>query len=279
MQGTFKRFYHPTLTRMSFLDKFLKPMMATASPKEYQIKQLVKPIGLTQAPRKSTKYSQGNSLRDMFDSEKTNHRVKELAVEFSKSGLYDVQVFQKTKGKLFIAPVSYWKEDKALCFPHLIGTAMDGTKQQNIEDMLRGKTSIVRLFSTASGDKLSSSYFQGIVDDNKKTDYLTEADARLSLNDSNVQIIEVNLVENAVKSALVKTLARWANRVPSWRQPFYFECSRGQWPFSVREELFCNNVFSGYVFLVDQQLKIRWAACGEATPSEKEALWKFAKRL
>ena len=240
MQGTFKRFYHPTLTRMSFLDKFLKPMMATASPKEYQIKQLVKPIGLTQAPRKSTKYSQG---------------------------------------KLFIAPVSYWKEDKALFFPHLIGTAMDGTKQQNIEDMLRGKTSIVRLFSTASGDKLSSSYFQGIVDDNKKTDYLTEADARLSLNDSNVQIIEVNLVENAVKSALVKTLARWANRVPSWRQPFYFECSRGQWPFSVRDELFCNNVFSGYVFLVDQQLKIRWAACGEATPSEKEALWKFAKRL
>ncbi|QHS75094.1 Atp10p [Saccharomyces paradoxus] len=279
MQLIFKRFYSPTPTRMSFLGKFLKPMMATASPKEYQIKQLIKPIGLTHAPKKNTKYSQGNSLKDMFDSEKTNHRVKELAVEFSKSGLYDVQVFQKTKGKLFIAPISYWKDDRALFFPHLVGTSMDSTKQQNIEDLLRGKTSIVRLFSTAAGDKLSSSYFQETVSNNKKTNYLTEADARLSLNNNNVQIVEVNLVENAVKSALVKTLARWANPVPSWRQPFYFECPRAQWPFSIREELFCNNVFSGYVFLVDQHLKIRWAACGEATPSEKEALWKFAKSL
>ncbi|CAI4035291.1 hypothetical protein SMKI_12G4410 [Saccharomyces mikatae IFO 1815] len=279
MQLIFKRLYHPTLLRMSFFGKFLKPMMATASPKEYQIKQLIKPVGLAAAPKRHTKYSQGNSLKDMFDSEKTNHRVKELAVEFSKSGLYDVQVFQKTKGKLFIAPASYWKDDRALFFPHLVGTSMGDKKEQNIEDLLRGKTSIVRLFSTAAGDKLSSSYFQKTANNEKSIDYLTDADARLSLNNNNVQIIEVNLVENVVKSALVKTLARWANRVPSWRQRFYFECSRAQWPFSVREELFCNNVFSGYIFLVDQHLKIRWAACGEATPSEKEALWKFVKSL
>ncbi|KOG98064.1 Atp10p [Saccharomyces eubayanus] len=279
MQVTFKRLYHPTLARMSFLSKFLKPMMKTASPKDYQVKQLIKPVGLTEAPKRNVKYSQGNSLKDMFDSQKTNHRVEELSAEFSKSGLYEVQVFQKTKGKMFLAPISYWKDTKALYFPHLVGTSVDGTKDQNIEDLLRGKTSIVRLFSTAAGDKLSGSYFQEATSDNKTTDYLMDADARLGLNNHNVQIIEVNLIENAVKSALVKTLARWTNRIPNWRQPFYFECSRAQWPFHIREELFCNNVFSGYVFLVDQHLKVRWAACGEATPSEKEALWKFAKIL
>ncbi|CAI4047038.1 hypothetical protein SKDZ_12G4190 [Saccharomyces kudriavzevii ZP591] len=279
MQLISKRLYHFTLARMSFLNKFLKPMMTTASPKDYQVKQLIKPIGLTDAPKSNTKYSQGNSLKDMFDSQKTSHRVKELSVEFSKSGLYDVQVFQKTRGKLFLAPISYWKDTKALYFPHLVGTSMDSTKELNVETLLRGKISIVRLFSTASGDKLSSSYFQETTNNNKTIDYLTEADARLRLNSNNVQIIEINLIENAVKSALVKTLTRWINRVPTWRQPFYFECSRAQWPFSIREELFCNNVFSGYVFLVDEHLKIRWAACGEATSYEKEALWKFAKSL
>ncbi|EJS42615.1 atp10p [Saccharomyces arboricola H-6] len=279
MHVTFNRLYHHTPIQMSLSSKFLKPMMATASSKNYEVKQLVKPIGLTEAPKHKVVYSQGNSLKDMFDSQKTDHRVKELSVEFSKSGLYDIQVFQKTKGKLFLAPISYWKDTKALYFPHLVGTSMDGKKEQNIEDLLRGKTSVVRLFSTASGDKLSKSYFQETTKDSKTIDYLIGADARLSLKNHNVQIIEVNLIDNAVKSALVKMLARWANHVPTWRKPFYFECSRAQWPFSIREELFCNNVFSGYVFLVDQHLKVRWAACGEANSSEKEALWKFAKSL
>ena len=40
----------------------------------------------------------------------------------------------------------------------------------------------------------------------------------------------------------------------------------------VRERLGMVNKHIGYVYLLDEHLKIRWAACGEAQLEEKEAL-------
>jgi ATPase complex subunit ATP10 len=41
-----------------------------------------------------------------------------------------------------------------------------------------------------------------------------------------------------------------------------------------REAIALDNKHVGYVYLVDENVKIRWAGCADATPEEREALLK-----
>jgi ATPase complex subunit ATP10 len=61
------------------------------------------------------------------------------------------------------------------------------------------------------------------------------------------------------------------------RQESYFFVK--QVPDSVVEEIGILNSRVGYVYLVDQDCKIRWAGCAEANDGEKEALSKGAESL
>lgn len=240
------------------------------------VKTLVKPVGLERAPTAAVKYHEGNSFREMFDNAKTSKRTEELELEFSKSGFYDVYTFRKTKGKLFLSPASYWRKDKALYFPHLHGRSLSDSSTQNVEDCMRGKISVVRMFTSEVGDELVKSYFrQG------EEDYLRdEAKLNTAGDPVHTQIVEVNLVENFMKSLIVKmSLGKIRKSVPEARHSRYFVCERDQLPFLVREELQMNNLYTGYVVVVDPDLRIRWMGCGGADQREFNLLWKCVRGL
>lgn len=251
-----------------FVNKFFKNVV-DAAPKEHIVRELARPIGMQTPPTSQTVYSKGNSFREMFDRDKTEKRSQELGVEFSKSGMYELHAFQKHGGKMFISPKSYWRAERALYFPHLKGTSLSGVTT-DLEQILKGKTSVVRLFTNKVGDDLSKQYFQN---SELGLDYLGKDHEKLD-----TQIVEVSFLENAIKSIIAKlSTYKLRSLIPPSRHPTYLLCDRDQLPFTVRESLEINNIYTGYVIVVDPNLKIRWMACGPASQDEFKLLWKCVR--
>lgn len=257
-----------TTSRSSFMARFMKPIM-NAAPKEHVVEQLLRPVGLKSPPKPDIVYTEGNNLVDLFDGVKTEERVKQLEIEFAKSGFYEMSTFKKTNGKLFISPASYWKADKALYFPHICGKPLSEIKGpvKNLEDQLKGRLSVVRMFSTQIGDNISQSYLK-----NK------EVGRDLSDSSDKSQVINLHLLENKLKTFLFKlSLGKLKSNTKDHSR--YWLCDRSQIPFLMREKLLINNVYTGFIFVVDPTLKIRYMASGEATPDEFKALWRVVDSL
>lgn len=255
------RQFSTTSRELFFFQKFFQPVIDASKPKPHVVTQLVKPVGLNRYPTKDTKYSRGNSFKDLFDQQKTKQRTNELTLEMSKSGMYDLFTYRKTNGKLFLSPKSYWRKDKALYFPHMTGQPLSKTaKRGSIEDNLKGKISIVRIFGNETGNQLSNEFIDGLIKQDPNT-----------LDDT--QLVNINWMENSAKTMIVK-LSMWSMRskIPENLQKNYFICDRQQLPFTIREDLMINNIYTGYILLVDSDLKIRWIASGGATDEELQTL-------
>lgn len=83
--------------------------------------------------------------------------------------------------------------------------------------------------------------------------------------------MQVNLQENLLKSLLVSMfLASIRKTVPEHLQPTYLVSSQNL--EYIRDPLGMVNKHIGYVFLLDERMRVRWAACGDAKPEETEAL-------
>ncbi|AET38759.1 Atp10p Ecym_3266 [Eremothecium cymbalariae DBVPG len=273
-----KRFFSTTST-VGFFNR-LNNALIKAAPRDHVVQELKKPVGLECSPDRSIPYTKGNSLKDMFKQDKTTQRAEELALEFSKSGMYDVYTFRKTNGKLFLSPPSYWRAEKSLYFPHLVGRTLANAEKTCLEDTLRGKLSIIKIATSVAGEKLVNSYFQ-----NENIDYLANGhellnDKQSTMSTAAAQIIDINFSENWVKSLIVNlSLRKLRNEIPERRHSQYFVCAREQLPFMIREKLLLNNPYTGYVYVVDPQLRIRWMACGAAQPKDFELLWKCVRGL
>lgn len=270
-----RTFFHSSKTL--FFDKFLKPVIEASQKREHVVEQLIRPVGLPQPPNSKVPYSKGNSFRDLFDEEKTQRRTKELTLEMSKSGMYDVYTFRKTNGKLFISPKSYWREDKSLYFPHIVGRSLKKgeSKQISIEDKMKGKLNIVRIFSNDIGEQLSSQFF--------KDPYTLESLSNTSDTENNTQLIEITWVENRIKSLITKlSFPKLRSNMSEQRQRNYFFAYKVQLPFIIRDQLNINNTLTGYILLVDQNLKIRWMASGGVSnihTEERDTMWKCVRSL
>ncbi|CCE61894.1 hypothetical protein TPHA_0B02220 [Tetrapisispora phaffii CBS 4417] len=270
--SVFKR----TLTQSQRLSvgKFTK-FVLNATPEPHAVKPLVRPVGLTTPPTSDTKYSAGNSFKDLFDKEKTDKRSGELGIEFNKTSMHHMSVFRKTNGRLFEPPKSYWRADKALYFPHLKGEPLSGrgSKEINIEDKLKDKISIVNLFSNKTANELADT---SLKNERRNIDYLNKDFESLP---KDVQIVQINLIDSKAKMLIFKLFAMRSLRslIPSFLKDTYFICNRDQLPFILRENLHINNPYTGYSLLVDQNLKIRWMGSGALTVEDFDVLWKAVK--
>ena len=91
------------------------------------------------------------------------------------------------------------------------------------------------------------------------------------LSNPNYRFIQINLQENLLKSLLVSMfLSSLRQTIPVELQPTYLVSSQNM--EYVRENLGMVNKHIGYVYLLDEHSKIRWAACGDAKLEEADAL-------
>lgn len=94
-----------------------------------------------------------------------------------------------------------------------------------------------------------------------------------------VQRVEVNVEEDWLRAWVVRMSVggmRRGRRKEEWGR--YFVIRRGMNGI-IREDLGMANGKVGYVYLVDEACKIRWAGCGVATEGEKESLMKGVGKL
>lgn len=267
-----KRYVSTTATQRGIISRLTTPITESLKPTNKfdpnaPIPKLIRPIGLPQPPNANLrKYRRGNSFMDMFDVERTSDRVRELSHELNQAGVHEMFNFRMSKGKLLKSPESFWRSEKALYFPHLVGKRLLDGKKVTMEESMRGKITIVKMFANKVGQQLVDQYTLKVSEEKEKE----------------VQVINVDWIENKLKSLLFGWIysTRLRKLVSnSDEQAKYFVCERSQWPFTIREQLKVSNVFTGYLFLVDPSLKIRWFACGGADEDELKTFHKCVRGL
>lgn len=177
---------------------------------------------------------------------------------------------QYSQGKSFLAPRKLFKADKALYFPNMRGYTLQNAKEvRDTSSVLAGNVSIVNVYSGTWAERQCRTFFEG-----SRGQELQDL-----MNEARVQKIDINIEEDWMKAGLIRlflpNLRRTMDRV-LWERYFVVRRGIGQ---EMREQLGMANGKVGYMYLVDESCKIRWAGSGVAEEDEREGLLAGVKRL
>lgn len=211
------------------------------------------------------------SISNAFSKTAKEQRQRQLDHDIAHSPFYESKSFSNTQGKIFTPPVSYFKKDKAKYFPNFQVYTLINDKR-GLYDVLNGKVTLLRIFSTISGENCANTYMK---------DYLS-ADGYKKLQEKypNTQVVDLNLPQSWIKGLFVK----WAKSnlksiIPPARHNLYFILPHTMFTLDVKETLKCDNMCSGYLYVLDEDGKIRWATSGFANDDEIEVLWRTVRGL
>lgn len=175
-----------------------------------------------------------------------------------------------SQGKTFVAPTSIFKASKALYFPNLEGITLASLgKEQDTTSVLAGQVSVVSVFCSTWAENQTLSFVQA----NADLDGIFRQQGQL------VQKVEINVEEHALKAMLIKFfMSSLRRKRPAESHGRYFLVRRGITE-QIRLQTGMVNSKVGYVYVLDDRCRIRWAGCGSAWPGEKESLVKAVMRV
>lgn len=137
--------------------------------------------------------------------------------------------------------------------------------------MLEGKASVVALYSSLWAENQTKSFISAEAN--------PEVQAVLNQSNGLAQVVRVNIEENTMKAWIIRlfvgSLRKQVGKA-NWGK--YFIVQRGI-SDEIRETIGLLNSKVGYVYLVDKDCRIRWAASGQSEPEEREGLVKGLRRL
>ena len=144
-------------------------------------------------------------------------------------------------------------------------------KPQDTTSILRGKVSVVNVFSSVWAEGQVAT-FTGP----KQNRALQEA---FQSGGNLIQKIDINLEENSFKAWLVR-MFMWSMRgkLPTEQHKRYFLVRRGVTDL-LKESIGMMNHKIGYVYLLDENCRIRWAGSGPAEEGELDALNNGVRKL
>ena len=184
------------------------------------------------------------------------------------------------KGKSIIAPSTPFKSGVALYFPNLEGLTLEGSGigfgkiWAQTTDKLSGKVSVITLQHTTWAE----SQVQSFVSKNENP-ALAEMMKDYAPAQGLAQHVTINVEENPVKAFMVRLFfGRLRRKLPKQGWDTYFLNRRGLGE-DIRDALAMWNSKVGYVYLVDGQCRIRWAANGFAKAEERQSLVRCLRRL
>ncbi|RJE20692.1 hypothetical protein PHISCL_06965 [Aspergillus sclerotialis] len=142
---------------------------------------------------------------------------------------------------------------------------------KNTTSIMRGRVSIVNLFSSVWAEGQVAT-FTGP----KQNPDLHEA---IRSGGNLVQKIDINLEENSLKAWLVRMFMwRMRGKLSKEQHRRYFLVRKGITD-SLKEEIGMMNHKIGYVYLLDEYCRIRWAGSGPAEEAELAALNNGVRKL
>ncbi|KAF9456417.1 ATP10 protein-domain-containing protein [Collybia nuda] len=225
-------------------------------PKPNVLPPLNRPLGVRERPTTIVK-TRTQRMKELMDSDVRTAQRRHLIKEAGKGYFHDMNMTRKHGGKTWIAPKVLIREDKALYLPNISGKNLQDNKTKNTTTMCYGRVTVLAMLGT----KISEVHAQGFID---------PTHARFSSN-PHYQYIQINLQENLLKSFLVNLFANsLRGTVPPELHANYLVSSQNM--EYVREPLGMTNSKVGYVYLIDENLKIRWGGCADAALEETQAL-------
>ncbi|EIW78480.1 hypothetical protein CONPUDRAFT_128126 [Coniophora puteana RWD-64-598 SS2] len=239
-----------------------KPEKPAQKPKSTDdappIPLLQRPLGLRQPPIAAER-TWSTTREELMDQDVRMAQREQLIKEVGKGYFTDLNATRHHGGKTWIAPNVNIREDKALYFPNMMGTTLDGKKKQHTTSICRGNISVVSMLNS----RMSEIHVKGF----------TEPTNARFLSNPLYKYVQVNLQENLLKSFLVSLfLSSIAKATPAELHPTYMVSSQNM--DFVREPLGMVNRHVGYVYLLDENLRVRWAGCADAKAEETAALEK-----
>ncbi|WWC71694.1 uncharacterized protein I206_105652 [Kwoniella pini CBS 10737] len=222
------------------------------------IPPLPRPLGISQHPTSASK-TWSQRKQELLDDDRHKAKRKALVKEATQGYFHD---YNRAKGvgggKLWIAPNVLIREDKALYFPDISGKSLLGN-EVHTTDLLKGRVTLVSVIATRLSEEHEQSFTQPVLED--------------VAGHPEFNFVQINHQENKLKSLLVSFFISSLKRiVPEDRWGSYM-ISGGEWSsMDITSPLGIDNKLLGYIYLVDQNLKVRWAGCGTATPEESQAL-------
>lgn len=189
------------------------------------------------------------------------------------------RIDKEYKGKSFVSNDRLFRKDKALYFPNMWGQtlAKDGSKGKDTTTVLKGKISIVGIQSNQWAEEMVNTFLSSKAN--------PELQTLLERNPTRLQRADVNVQNNILSMWLVKLFAPNLRRmIPEDRWDKYFMVKlprdiRLGLTDEVRDAMGFLNTSVGYVYLLDQDCKIRWAGSGLAWNGEVDNLNSGIRRL
>lgn len=175
------------------------------------------------------------------------------------------------EGKTFLSNPKIFKGELSLYFPNIVGKTLTSTEYTDTTPVLDGKVSIVSIFTTKWADDQIRTFIGP--EENPEIQDLVKASG------GKAQHVYINVEDNKMKWwVLWASQGSLRNALPEEEWKNYFLVNY-ELPNVVRETLGLVNKTVGYVFLVDEECRIRWAGSGQARPDEKESLVRGLRRL
>ncbi|PPQ86619.1 hypothetical protein CVT25_006803 [Psilocybe cyanescens] len=228
----------------------------TPDAKGQPLPPLNRPLGVRQRPTTAV-VTRMERVKSLMDTDALMAQRRHLIKEAGKGYFHDLNMTRKHGGKTWIAPKVLIREDKALYLPNISGTTLnDGTKKDTTT-MCFDRVTVIAMLGTHISEAHASSFA-----------YSTNA---RYLDNPLYQYVQINLQENLLKSFLVKLFSSsLRSSVPEHLQSTYLVS--GQNMEYLRDPLGMTNSKVGYVYLIDENLKIRWGGSADATLEEAQSL-------
>ncbi|KAF2035012.1 hypothetical protein EK21DRAFT_85113 [Setomelanomma holmii] len=249
----------------------------TPDPKDEDIfipKPLGRPIGFRDPPQPGENTGTKKVKKDysgMTMAQRNLEKRKDLVEKWGSSYFRDFKNIRKYRsGKTFMANPRIFKKDAALYFPNFHGDTL-AQRGADTTNVLNGKVSVVNVYSSQWGEAQAQT-FTG-----KKVN--TALHQLLAQSPHVVQMVDINIEENSMKAWII-AMFQWRLRASKAKEDWgkYFVVKKGV-SEKIRETIGLLNGRVGYVYLVDQDCKIRWAGSGNAEGSEMDDLNRGVGKL
>ncbi|KIK56596.1 hypothetical protein GYMLUDRAFT_46932 [Collybiopsis luxurians FD-317 M1] len=255
---------------------------ANADPND--LRPLSRPLGVREKP--STKHqTKMERLKDVLTNddairEQRQHLVKEAV---TKGYFHDLNATRRHGGKSWIAPKVLIREDRSLYLPDIAGKSLLDGSEKHTTTLCLGKVTLLSILSTKISEIQTQAFVSPTLSRYSPLPHHHNPSYPHRQPNPLLQHIQINLQLNPLKSLLFSNwlpfLSGLRKTIPEEEHERYL-VSSGSSPTGnqnahfeyIRDALGYNNDRVGYVYLVDPNLRIRWAGNADPTVEEVKSL-------